>query len=73
MNNRMREILDDAEVIWDKPDAHNPLALVSLEEFKEIMETVVKECAKIGERYADGNYEVYNQILEHFGVEEQEE
>jgi hypothetical protein len=71
MNGRMREILDDAEVIWDKPDAHNPLALVSLEEFKEILETVVKECADIGERYADGNYEIRNQILEHFGLEEE--
>ena len=33
-------------------------------------ELIVRECAKVGERYADGNYEVPNQILEHFGVEE---
>lgn len=32
---------------------------------------IVKECADIGQQYADGNYEVYNQILEHFGLEEE--
>ena len=36
----------------------------------DFAELIVRECANIGERYADGNYEVYNQILEHFGVEE---
>ena len=34
-------------------------------------ELIVRECAKVGERYADGNYEVYNQIMAHFGVEEE--
>jgi len=34
-------------------------------------ELIVRECANIGERYADGNYEVYNQILAHFGMEEE--
>jgi hypothetical protein len=38
-----------------------------LERFAEL---IVRECADIGQRYADGNYEVPNQILEHFGVEE---
>ena len=33
-------------------------------------ELIVQKCADIGQQYADGNYEVYNQILEHFGVEE---
>ena len=37
---------------------------------EKFAELIVRECANIGERYADGNYEVYNQILEHFGVEE---
>jgi hypothetical protein len=32
---------------------------------------IVQKCADIGERYADGNYEVYNQILKHFGMEEE--
>ena len=34
-------------------------------------ELIVRECATVGERYADGNYEVRNQILEHFGLEEE--
>ena len=40
-----------------------------MEKFAEL---IVRECADIGQRYADGNYEVPNQILEHFGVEEVE-
>ena len=32
---------------------------------------IVRECARVGERYADGNYEVYNQIMAHFGLEEE--
>ena len=34
-------------------------------------ELIVQKCADIGQQYADGNYEVYNQILEHFGIEEE--
>jgi hypothetical protein len=34
-------------------------------------ELIVQKCADIGERYADGNYEVRNQILIHFGLEEE--
>ena len=38
---------------------------------KKFAELIVRECADIGQQYADGNYEVYNQILEHFGIEEE--
>ncbi len=41
-----------------------------LEKFAEL---IVHECAAIGERYADGNYEVRNQIMSQFGLEEPEE
>ena len=34
-------------------------------------ELIVRECADVGERYADGNYEVRNQIMAHFGLEEE--
>ena len=34
-------------------------------------ELIVQKCADIGERYADGNYEVRNQIMAHFGLEEE--
>jgi hypothetical protein len=40
---------------------------------EKFAELIVQKCADIGERYADGNYEVRNQILEHFGLEEPEE
>jgi hypothetical protein len=35
-------------------------------------ELIIQECADIGALYADGNYEVRNRILEHFGIEEEE-
>ena len=38
---------------------------------QKFAELIVQQCADIGERYADGNYEVRNQILEHFGLEEE--
>ena len=47
--------------LWTYSDDLDP------EKFAQL---VVRECADIGQRYADGNYEVPNQILEHFGVEE---
>ena len=36
-------------------------------------ELIVQKCADIGQQYADGNYEVPNQILEYFGMQEPEE
>ena len=38
--------------------------------YEKFAELIVRECADIGERYADGNYEVRNQIMAHFGLEE---
>jgi hypothetical protein len=40
---------------------------------QKLAELIVQECANVGERYANGNYEVYNQILARFGMEEDEE
>ncbi len=48
-------------------ECYNPYGNFDIEKFALLM---VQKCADIGERYADGNYEVYNQILAHFGVEE---
>jgi hypothetical protein len=42
-------------------------------DYRMFAELIVQECANVGERYADGNYEVYNQIMAHFGLEEPEE
>ena len=44
--------------------------IFSKEKFAEL---IVRECIDIGERYADGNYEIRNQILSNFGLEEPEE
>jgi hypothetical protein len=43
---------------------------ISIHQAELMITQVVLECASIGERYADGNYEVYNQITAHFGVEQ---
>ena len=42
-----------------------------LEDFEKFTQSLVQKCADIGEQYADGNYEVRNQILSHFGLEEE--
>ena len=42
--------------------------IFSKEKFAEL---IVQKCADIGEQYADGNYEVRNQILSQFGLEEE--
>jgi hypothetical protein len=63
MNERIRELAEQAgggpSKWYTDPDV--------LEKFAEL---IVQKCADIGEQYADGNYEVRNQILSHFGVEE---
>ena len=69
MNKRIRELVEQAQ---DWADAHAPYASEEHEYFVEkFAELIVRECANIGERYADGNYEVYNQILKRFGMEEE--
>ena len=45
-------------------------AALDQEKFAEL---IVQKCADIGQQYADGNYEVPNQILEYFGMQEPEE
>ena len=67
MNERIRELAEQAGYEkdmfgighWDMPEC------------KKFAELLIQKCADIGERYADGNYEVYNQILEYFGMEEE--
>ena len=64
MNERIQQLAEQAE-IWN---ADGDKCEVDLQKFAEL---IVQKCADIGQQYADGNYEVYNQILEHFGVEEE--
>jgi len=63
MNERILEL---ARQVWPDPNTSH----INHEKFAKL---IVRECANIGERYADGNYEIRNQILIHFGLEEPEE
>ena len=68
MNERIKELLIQSEVFNKDGTVLKDVTGYELNKFAEL---IVQKCAKVGERYADGNYEVYNQILEHFGVEEE--
>ena len=69
MNERIKELVEQAFIITtDGKIGHVNNYMV--EKFAEL---IVQKCADIGEQYADGNYEVRNQILKHFGLEEPEE
>jgi hypothetical protein len=72
MNERIRELEGDAN---DYADAHWERKCPQWHQFytEKFAELIVRECADIGERYADGNYEVRNQIMAQFGLEEPEE
>jgi hypothetical protein len=63
MNQRIKELATEARLLTGWP--------VGEVEYQKFAELIVRKCADIGERYADGNYEVPNQILEYFGMEEE--
>jgi hypothetical protein len=71
MNERIYELAEQAGAYCEvlRGGDYKPPVLdgMNLEKFAEL---IVQKCADIGEQYADGNYEVRNQILEYFGVEE---
>jgi hypothetical protein len=53
------------------PETYSTLSHSQVLKVKQVFaELIVQKCADIGQQYADGNYEVYNQILEHFGLEQ---
>ena len=71
MNERIEALIDKMNysgLIYQAGDREMSVTGRDLEYFAEL---IVRECADIGQQYADGNYEVYNQILEHFGIEEE--
>ena len=69
MNERAKQLALQA---LKHPDNDNDgLTVFDNDELKKFAELIVRECAEFGERYADGNYEVRNQILSHFGLEEE--
>ena len=66
MNERIRQLAHEAGIY--KLNLSDETEYWIMENFALL---IVQQCADIGERYADGNYEVRNQILEHFGLEEE--
>ena len=72
MNEKIRELAEQAGPNTEEElnDDRTNIYVIDVEKFAEL---IVRECANVGERYADGNYEVYNQIMAHFGLEEPEE
>ena len=68
MNERIKELLIQSEVFNKDGTVLKDVTGYELNKFAEL---IVRKCAQVGERYADGNYEVYNQIMAHFGLEEE--
>jgi len=66
MNERIQQLAEQAGIY--KLNLSDETEYWIMEKFAEL---IVQKCADIGQQYADGNYEVYNQILEHFGLEEE--
>jgi hypothetical protein len=69
MNERIKELAIEAGMIIGDISNFDMAAIMPKE--SKFAELIVQKCADIGEQYADGNYEVRNQILEHFGLEEE--
>jgi hypothetical protein len=69
MNERIKQLAEQAgfKVNWQ----HEDVQAIKMARFEKFAELIVRECANVGEQYADGNYEVYNQIMAHFGMEEE--
>jgi hypothetical protein len=69
MNERIKELAEQAGIDewWDSGSERREGLQEHLEKLAEL---IVRKCADIGRQYADGNYEVPNQILEYFGMEE---
>ena len=70
MNERIFKLALKAMDFQGAVDIDTELKLTNIE-LEKFAQLIVQKCADIGQQYADGNYEVYNQILEHFGVEEE--
>jgi len=73
MNERIKQLALDAGIgftLWDDSGREMIDNYTPEERLAKFAELIVQKCADIGEQYADGNYEVRNQILSHFGVEE---
>jgi len=74
MNERIKQLAIQAGAEhFIGENAHLPIGRLDKEGIEKFAELIVQKCADIGQQYADGNYEVPNQILEYFGMQEPEE
>ena len=75
MNKRIKELAEQAEewVCKNYPDAMDDNDEFHAQTMEKFAELIVQKCADIGALKADGNYEVYNSIVEYFGMQEPEE
>jgi hypothetical protein len=73
MKQRIKQLIEQAEIKFESHPQHQGIdtAVIIPTDLEKFAELIVQKCADIGERYADGNYEVPNQILEYFGMEEE--
>lgn len=63
---RLHTILEDAEVIFDNPDARVPLALVSMEDLELIAKMIIEEVHQV---IVVGGVDDLDGVLKHFEVE----
>lgn len=68
MNERIEKLIEQCQIETYGVNGELLEIGVDAEKFAQL---IVQKCADIGQQYADGNYEVRNQILEHFGLEEE--
>ena len=71
MNKQIKELFEQAKAESSQWLGSKPAIAMTYDGLERFAELIVLECAGVGEQYADGNYEVRNQILRHFGLEEQ--
>jgi hypothetical protein len=71
MNERIRQLAEQAFFDENTNQPSDKMYTFTEHKMKQFAELIVQKCADIGQQYADGNYEVRNQILEHFGLEEE--
>jgi hypothetical protein len=72
MNDRIKELWLQAGGHYDSGNQHT-WPQYTIDNPEKFAELIVQKCADIGEQYADGNYEVYNNIVKYFGMQEPEE
>ncbi len=71
MNERIKELAIQAKAESNQWLGSKPAITITYDELEKFAELIVRECADVGEQYADGNYEVPRQIYARFGMDEE--